>query len=143
MLMKKIIYPQGRNKTDWKKIPVRVGRADFSKYIAPYLFKGSRGPKTKISRCKIFNYILYVLHTDMQWQQLKPNRREISWSAIYQHHSKWCKDDSYQNLFETSIMFLQDNDKLDLSSIHGDGSNTIAKKLVKILAILDPNIRKG
>jgi hypothetical protein len=42
----------------WMKLPVKVGRADFNKYIAPYLSKPKRGPKPKISLCKIFNYIL-------------------------------------------------------------------------------------
>jgi len=119
------VYPQ------WTTLPVKVSRKDFNKYIDPYLSCGMRGPKTKISRCKIFNYVLYVLHTGIQWNQLQTHRNEIHWSNIYRWHNKWSKDGSYQNLFETSVMFLNDVGKLDLSSIHGDGSNTVAKKGVQ------------
>jgi len=132
-------YPQGKR---GMKLPIMVGRADFNKYINPYLSKGSRGPKLKISRYRIFNYVLYVLHTGIQWKQLKTHRNELHWSNVYRWHNKWSKDNTYKNLFETSVMFLRDNGKLDLSSIHGDGSNTIAKKGARILAILDTNIRK-
>lgn len=113
------------------KLPVKVSRADFNKYIDPYLSRGKRGPKTSISRYKIFNYILFVLHTGIQWNRLPIFKKEISWSGVYQHHSRWSKDGSYKNLFETSVIFLKDNGKLDLSIIHGDGSNTVAKKGVK------------
>jgi transposase len=132
-------YLQGKR---GMKLPVMVSRADFNKYIDPYLSRGTREPKTKISRYRIFNYIVYVLHTGMQWNQLKVNRKAVHWSNIYRWHNKWSKDGSYKNLFETSVMFLKDNDKLDLSVIHGDGSNTIAKKGVKISDILGINIRK-
>jgi len=119
------VYPQGMT------LPVRVSRKDFNKYIDPYLSRSTRGPKTKISRYKIFNYILYVLHTGIQWNQLKTYHNEIHWSNIYRWHNKWSKDESYKNLFETSVMTLFEKNKLDLSILHGDGSNTVAKKGVK------------
>lgn len=121
---------------------MKVGLADFNKYINPYLSRGRRGPKTKISRHKIFNYILFVLHTGCQWNQLPTFRHEISWSAVYQHHIRWCKDDSYRNLFESGVQNLRWNRKLDLSILHGDGSNTVAKKGVTGSGILVTNTRK-
>lgn len=140
--MNKINYPQGRKKRVYHKLPVQIGRADFNKYVNPYLSKGKRGPKLKISRCRIFNYILYVLHTGIQWNQLKTRRNEISWQSVYHHHSRWSKDDSYRNLFETGIQELLLAGKLDLSVLHGDGSNTIAKKGAMVSAIQDTSIRK-
>lgn len=133
--MKKKIYPQG-------VLPVKVGLADFNKYIDPYLSRGSRGPNTKISRHKIFNYILFVLHTGCQWNRLPTFRHEISWSAVYQHHIRWSKDGSYQNLFESGVEELGRKNKLDLSILHGDGSNTVAKKGAPTSATLDTNTRK-
>jgi len=121
-------YPQNNK---WMKLPTKVSRKNFNKYIDPYLSCGTRGPSLKISRCKIFNYILYVLHTGIQWNQLKTHRNEIHWSNVYRWHNKWSKDGSYQNIFETSVMFLNNAGKLDISSIHGDGSNTVAKKGAK------------
>lgn len=116
------VYPQ------WMALPVKVSRKDFNKYIDPYLSRSYRGPKTKISRYKIFNYILEVLHTGMQWNKLKTQRNEIHWSNVYRWHNKWSKDGSYKNLFETAVMTLFEKNKLDLSVLHGDGSNTVAKK---------------
>lgn len=128
-------YPQG-------SLPVKVNRRDFNRYVDPYLSRGRRGPPTKISRHKIFNYILYVLHTGMQWDELKPQRREIHWSNVYRWHNKWSKDGSYRNLFETGIKRLWLARKLDLSILHGDGSNTVAKKGAPESATLATNIRK-
>jgi transposase len=133
--MKKENYPHGA-------LPVKVGRADFNRYINRYLSRGRRGPKTKISRHKIFNYILFVLHTGCQWNRLPTFRHEISWSAVYQHHIRWCKDGSYQNLFERGVQELLLRNKLDLSVLHGDGSNTVAKKGVRELGIPATNIKK-
>ena len=56
---KKLIY---------NEIPKQVSRKDFNKYIGPYLKKPKKGPKPKITFYKIFNYILYVLHTGIQWR---------------------------------------------------------------------------
>ena len=128
-------YPHG-------SLPVKIGRADFNKYIHPYLSRGKRGPPTKISRHKIFDYILYVLHTGMQWNELRTQRNEIHWSNVYRWHNRWSKDGSYQNLFETGIERLRLAGKLDLSVLHGDGSNTVAKKGARELATPDTNIRK-
>ena len=61
---------------------------------------------------------------------------------MYRWHNRWSKDGSYQNLFETSITVLLAKNKLDLSVLHGDGSNTVAKKGVSALATPDTNTRK-
>lgn len=50
-------------KTCYVKLPTHVSQNDFNTYINPLLSKGRRGPPMKISYYKIFNYILYVLHT--------------------------------------------------------------------------------
>lgn len=134
--MKRGNYPQ-------RVLLVKVGLADFRRYIDPYLSRGTRGPKTKIPRHKIFNYILFVLHTGCQWNRLPTFRHEISWSAVYQHHVRWSKDGSYRNLFESGVRELLLKNKLDLSILHGDGSNTVAKKGVAASGIPGTNIRKG
>ncbi|MGH7240580.1 MAG: transposase [Candidatus Saccharimonadales bacterium] len=117
-------YPQGV----FNKLPTKISRKDFNRYIAPYLTEGRRGPDTKISKYKIFNYIMRVLHTGMQWDELEIYKNEIHWSNIYRWHNKWSRDGSYESLFESSVQQLSDSGKLDLSVLHGDGSNTVAKK---------------
>ena len=140
---KKLIY---------NEIPKQVSRKNFNKYINPHLSKPKKGPKPKLSYYKIFNYILYVLHTGIQWNQLKTRRNEIHWSNVYIRHNRWSnvvpptngrtEDGSYQKLFSASIIHLKDTDQLDISIIHGDGSNTVVKKGVPESVIQDINTRK-
>jgi len=111
------------------KLPKRVSRRDFNRYIRTYLRKPVKGPKPRLSYYKIFNYILYVLHTGIQWNELKMNKNDkLHWSNIYKWHNRWSKDGSYEKLFLESIDRLNRDRKLDLSILHGDGSNTVAKK---------------
>lgn len=112
----------------YNKLPKQVSRADFNRYIKPHLSVGARGPETKISTYKIFNHILKVLHTGMQWYNLNTGRDQVGWQAIYHHHNQWSKDGSYQRVFEASVARLRDHDLLELFALHGDGSNAIAKK---------------
>ena len=55
----------------YHRIPTKVSRKDFNQYIEPHLKRPKTGPKPKLSLYKIFNYILYVLNTGIQWDQLK------------------------------------------------------------------------
>jgi len=119
---------QGGYEERMKKLPIRVGLAEFNRHVLPYLSRAKRGPKGKLSRYQIFNYILTVLHTGVQWNRLPVRRREIHWSNVYKWHLKWSKDGSYANLFTASVMHLARAGALDLSILHGDGSNTVAKK---------------
>jgi transposase len=127
----------------YNALPINVSRKEFNRYIASHLSKGKRGPRPKISHYKLFNYIVYVLHTGIQWNQLMPYRNEISWQTAYYHHSRWSKDGSYQNLFLSSVIEIKDHGKLDLSILHGDGSNTVAKKGVRVSGIQDISIKRA
>lgn len=51
-------------------IPRSVTEEQFETYILPYLSQAKRGYVSKIPLVKIFNYILYQLHTGCQWARL-------------------------------------------------------------------------
>lgn len=127
----------------YNKLPRKVTQNEFNTFIKPCLSKARRGKQTKISSYKIFNYVLYVLRTGMQWDELRTYRNEISWQAVYHHHNKWSKDGSYRKLFEHSIITLDALGKLDLTILHGDGSNVVAKKGAPVSALTGTNIRKA
>ena len=131
-----------QDKLRYNNLPKKVSRKEFNQYIASSLRKPTKGPKSKISSYKIFNYILYVLHTGIQWDQLKTYRHELHWSNVYKWHNRWSKDGSYHNLFLASVVQLQETGKLDVSILHGDGSNTVAKKGVNKSAIPVINTKK-
>jgi len=115
-----------RARREYNTLPIKVTLKEFNRYIKPHLSVPVYGPSTRISIYRIFNYVLYVLHTGMQWYNLKP--QGVGWQAVYHHHLRWSKDSSYQRIFEASLIWLKENDKLDLTALHGDGSNAVAKK---------------
>jgi transposase len=139
------MFNQNTNKIKKKlfnELPKQVSRKDFNRYIKPYLRVPKTGPKAKISLFKIFNYILYVLHTGCQWERLPVKKKEVHWSNIYKWHNRWSKDGTYENLLWHSVKDLRDSGKLDLSILHGDGSNTVAKKGANLSVTLAINIKK-
>lgn len=131
-----------KHKKDYNPLVKKVNQKEFNKLIQPHLRKPVKGPKPKVSLYKLFNYILYVLSTGCQWEQLPIYRKEIHWSNVYKWHNRWSKDGSYQNLFESTVDLLNRKGKLDLSIIHGDGSNTVAKKGERKSATAATNTRK-
>jgi len=129
-------------KRRYKTIPTKLSEKEFNEFIFPYLSKGSRGPDTKISYFKMFNYILYLLHTGCQWYQLpiekdQNGNPEISYSRLFKHFRRWVVDGCFNLIFEGSIARLLKNGLIDLSVIHGDGTNTAAKKGAMKLASMD------
>lgn len=126
-MLKKTTIKQ-KNKLIYNNLPKKVSRKDFNRYILPHLSKGTRGPQPKISYFKIFNYILMMLTTGMQWKELKTYKNELHWSKVYSRHNRWSKDGTYHKFFEASVINLLETDQLDLSILHGDGSNTVVKK---------------
>ena len=121
-----------RPPSEYNTLPTKVTRKEFNRFIKPRLSFGTRGPQPKISYWKIFNHILYVLHTGIQWENLPV--REVHWSTIYKRHNRWSKDGSYEKIFNGSLAWLAERKTLDLSVLHGDGSNVVAKKGAKASA---------
>ena len=114
---------------EYNKLPTKVTRKEFNRFIAPHLSQRKRGQRGKSSYYQIFNHILYVLHTGIQWENLPT--RGVHWSNIYKHHNRWSKDGSYERLFGGSLDHLAKVGELNLSALHGDGSTVVAKKGVR------------
>jgi len=51
-------------------IPISVTEEQFDVHIRPHLSTAKRGFVCKIALYKVFNYVLYRLHTGCQWDQL-------------------------------------------------------------------------
>jgi transposase len=51
-------------------IPTSLTEKQFDAYVRPYLSTAQRGYESKIALYKIFNYMLYRLHTGCQWERL-------------------------------------------------------------------------
>jgi hypothetical protein len=59
-------------------IPISLTENQFEEHVSPFLSKAKRGYVCKIALYKVFNYILYRLHTGCQWDQIAidPDPRE-------------------------------------------------------------------
>jgi transposase len=114
-------------------IPISITEEQFECHISPCLSKAKRGYVSKIPLYKIFNYILYWLHTGCQWPELpidpdpaEPEKKELSYHAVYHHYRKWSKDGSLEKVWYHSIKAIKA--ELNLSELNLDGSHTLAKK---------------
>lgn len=108
-------------------IPTSVTQEQFEGHILPYLNTAQRGYVSKIPLYKMFNYILYRLHTGCQWHQVPIDREDaITWWAVYHHFRKWSRDGSLARVFQQSI--VQIRDQIDTHHLNLDGSHALAKK---------------
>src|SRR5271166_4388735 len=114
-------------------IPVQLSEPEFIAFIFPHLSMPRRGPKCKLGYHRVFNLILWVLYTGMQWKCLPvPEASDgtavIHYTTVYKVFAKWSDDGSLDQAFIASVRHLAEQNHLDLSVLHGDGSNTVAKK---------------
>jgi hypothetical protein len=135
-------------KPDSTAIPVQFSAPEFAEFILPYLSLPKRGPQCKIGSHKPFNYLLKVLYTGMQWKQLPIDKdaaghAELHYTGVFKLFARWAEDGSLERAFIASVRQLDAGHKLDLSLLHGDGSNTVAKKGGTRLAIAATNTRRG
>jgi len=73
--------------------------------------------------------ILYRLKTGCQWRQLPMKqffRCKYNWQSVYFHFQKWCKDGSWQEVWQNTLFKYKH--LLDLSSIQLDGTHTPTKR---------------
>ena len=122
-----------QEKPGYNVIPVQLGEKDFEQFILPHLSLPKRGPECKIGYHKALNYILKILYTGMQWKEMPidkapDGKAEIHYTVIYKLFARWADDGSLKKAFIASVKHLSEEKKLDLSLLHGDGSNTVAKK---------------
>ena len=61
-------------------IPVHLSEPEFTACILPHLSMHKRGPKCKLGSYRVFNLILWLLYTGMQWKC--PHSIEFSGNAL-------------------------------------------------------------
>lgn len=120
-------------KRQYNKIPTALSEEEFNQFVLPHLKKGTRGPAKKISFYKLFNYILKLMHTGCQWEQIpidkdQGGKAEIHYTRIFKAFKFWNKHGCFDKIFEASVVKLFQAGMLDTSVLHGDGTSTTAKK---------------
>jgi transposase len=129
-------------------IPVQLSETEFTACILPHLTMPKRGPKCKLGYHRLFNLILWVLYTGMQWKCLPvpqdaQGKPAIHYTIVYRAFVKWAADGSLWQAFIASVRHLAAEKHLDTSVLHGDGTNTVAKKGVMGLATRATSTRKA
>jgi len=114
-------------------IPVQLSETEFTACILPHLSMPKRGPKCKLGYHRLFNLILWVFYTGMPWKCLRMpkdahGKPALHYTNVYRAFAKWSADGSLQKVFMASVGHLAAEKKLDVSVLHGDGTNTVAKK---------------
>jgi transposase len=115
------------------RIPVQLTEEQFNEFVLGLLPAKSRGPRYKITRYKIFNYILKFLYMGCQWKMLPIalnvfGKPEIHYSQVFRVFKNWLYEGVFLKLFESSVTLLHASGLLDTSILHGDGTTTMAKK---------------
>ena len=117
----------------YNKIPVALSENEFNEFVLPHLKKGTRGPSKKISFFKLFNYILKLMHTGCQWEQIpidknEDGKPEIHYTNVYNAFKFWNQRGCFDKIFEASVVRLFKAGMLNTGIVHGDGTSTTAKK---------------
>ena len=129
-------------------IPVQLSAPEFEAFLLPHLSMPKRGPKCKLGYYRVFNLMLYVLYTGMQWKCLPlphdaQGKPAIHDTTVYKVFAKWADAGSLWRAFVASVRHLAAAKQLDTSVLHGDGTNTVAKKGAMALVSRGINTRRA
>ena len=130
-------------------LPTKLTEKQFEQFFLLFLSLPKRSRKLKVPLHRIFNYLLYQLHTGCQWENIpilinpETGKREISHTSVWKWFNRWSGDGSFDRALIGSVRLLHEKKKLKIKHINLDGTNSVAKKGVKTLAILDTSTRRG
>src|ERR1035437_3356657 len=129
-------------------IPTKLSEEQFNQFVLPYLTVGRRGPASKLTSHAIFNYMLHLLYIGCPWKELpiqkdQAGRPEIHYTRIYCVFRRWEAEGCIAAIFTGSVAKLHQDDLLDTSIIHGDGTTTAAKKAETTLGSADTRRSKA
>jgi transposase len=129
-------------------IPVQLSATEFSAFLLPQLAMPTRGPKCTLGYYRVFNLILWVLYTGMQWKCLSvptdaTGKPAIHYTTVYKVFAKWAADGALWRACVASGRHLAAEKHLDLRVLHGDGTNTGAQKGAMALGSRGTNTRKA
>src|SRR6478672_10945933 len=129
-------------------IPVQLSEPEFTAGIFPHLSMPKRGPKCKLGYHRVFNLILWILYTGMQWKCLpvptdSEGKAAIHYTTVYKVFARWADDGSLWQAFVASVRHLAVEKQLDLRVLHGDGTNTVAKKGAMVSGTRATNTRRA
>ncbi len=84
-----------KRKLKYQHIPTQLAEDQFNEFVLPHLSTPKHGPNSKVPMYRLFNYMLKVLHTGMQWSQLPieltdEGKPEIHYTRVFRIYQRWC-----------------------------------------------------
>src|SRR5258706_9692568 len=98
-------------------IPVQLAATEFQQFILPHLSMPKRGPRCKLGYHRVFNLILWVLYTGMQWKCVPvptehDGKTAIHSTSVYKVFARWSDDGSLAQAFIASVQHLAAQNQL-------------------------------
>src|SRR5438128_2332464 len=130
-------------------IPVQLSESEFTTFIFPHL---SRCPSvvqsanwaitaSSISSCGCSTP--GCSGSAYPCRKTPLGNPRCTYTTVYKVFAKWADDGSLWQAFLASVRHLAAEKQLDLSVLHGDGTNTVAKKGAMALASRGTNTRRA
>ena len=138
---------QGKNPAP-TPLPVQRSEPEFNACIFPHLSRPTRGPKCNLGYHHLFHLIVWGLSTGRPWKCLPmpkgpTGKPAIHYTNVYRSCAKWADDGSLQQAFIASVGHLSAEKRLDVRILHGDGTNTVAKKREMASGTLATSIKRA
>jgi len=108
----------------WQKIPTHL---TFEEFVLPHLYRG--GPQPALFARFSITLLNFVPRVSVERAAYRKRQRWTTGDPLYPIYgafrlsSPWVLD-----IFEESVLQLHQQEYLDISVIHGDGTTTVAKK---------------
>jgi transposase len=117
------IMPTLAQKPATTPIPVQLSASEFTQFILPHLSMPKRGPKCKLGYHCVFNLLLWVLYTGMQWKCLpvpkdSHGKPAIHHTTVYKVFARWSDDGSREDAFIASVKHLADHHRVSVKAGH-------------------------
>lgn len=103
---------------------------------------GNSWNNTKVKVDQVVQAIIFRLKTGCQWRELPMKQLfniKYNWNRVYYHFQKWCKDGSWQQLWQS--LLKKHKSLLDMSSIQLDGTHTPTKRGGEAVAYQERNVK--
>src|SRR5712691_5552952 len=97
--------------------PLQLSATEFTAFIFPHLSMPKRGPQCKLGYHRLFNLILWVLYTGMQWKCLPVpqdahGKPAIHYTTVYRAFAKWADDGSLWQAFGSTAQMFRNRHSL-------------------------------
>ena len=114
-------------------IPVQLSATECRAGLGPHRSMPKRGPKCQLGYYRVFNLILWVLYTGLQWKcwpvpTAPAGTPAMHDTTVYKVFAQWADEGSLWQAFVARVRPLAVEKPLELRVLQGDGTHTVAQQ---------------